>query len=121
MPVSVNFATDQLDEFAARLNDTAENVEAKLSGQFDDLLDDAYEAMYEETPVDEGGLRDSIVVARHGPLSAEIYPTKRVSGNHGLAFLIEYGAGNRPPNPFITRTAVRANQAAANFDISDVL
>lgn len=121
MAFTLDFSGAELTEFAAHLNDVAENAEKKLSGAFDELIDDAYEFMWDETPVDTGDLRDSIVVIRHGPLSAEVVPGKRVSGNHGLAFLIEYGAGNRPPNPFITRTAARANQAAAKFDLSSVL
>lgn len=119
--VAINFGNVELVEFADHLRDVADNAEDKLAEQFSEWVDEAYQIMWDEVPVDSGELQESITVFRNGPLSAEIYPTKRVAGNHGLAFLIEHGVGKRPPNPFIARTAERAREAAAAFTIGDVL
>ena len=116
-------ATFDVSEFlgaADNLRTIADDTDARLDEQFTAWVDDAYETMRDEAPVDTGELQDSIAVRREG-LSAEIVPTKRVSGNHSLGFLIEHGAGNRPPNPFITRTAEVARARASEFDLSDLL
>ena len=122
--MSVRIDASSLVDAAASLRETANNAESALSEQFDGWVDAATEIMRDEIPVDEGELRDSIEVERDG-LSAKITPTKRVPGaggsDHGLAFLLEYGVGKRPPNPFVARTAERAREAAASFSIGDVL
>lgn len=114
----------ELIDAATSLRDVADNAESTLSEQFDGWVDEVTEIMRDEIPVDEGELRDSIEVERDG-LSAKITPTKRVPGaggsDHGLAFLLEYGVGRRPPNPFVARTAERAREAAASFAIGDLL
>lgn len=123
---SIDFGSRELVEFADRLRDAAANAEERLADAFDAWVDDAYETMREEAPVETGELRDSIIVIQparssDSRLSAEIYPTKRVSGDHGLGFLIEYGVGSRPPNPFISRTAEAARAQVPDFDLSDLL
>ena len=123
---SIDFGSRDLLEFADYLRGIADNADERLADAFGEWVDDAYETMRDETPVETGELRDSIIIIQparfsDSPLSAEIYPTKRVSGDHGLGFLIEHGVGNRPPNPFISRTAESARARASEFDISDVL
>ena len=117
------FDVSELLAAADNLRTIADDTDGRLEEQFTAWVDDAYETMRQEVPVDEGDLRDSIEVRRDG-LSAEIIPTERVQGAHGthsLGFLIEHGVGNRPPNPFISRTAESARERASEFDISDLL
>ena len=122
--MSVRLDAAELTFMAQRYEDAADNLPNLLGDQFNGWVDDTYDAMREEVPVDQGELRDSIEVERSG-LEAKITPTKRVPGaggsDHGLAFLLEYGVGDRPPDPFIERTAERARQSAPNISIDGVL
>ena len=122
--MSVRFDAAELSHVAERFSAAADNVDNLVGDQFGAWVDESYEAMREEVPVDQGELRDSIEVERSG-LEAKITPTKRVPGaggsDHGLAFLLEYGVGDRPPDPFIERTAERARQSAPNISIDGVL
>jgi len=122
--MSVRLDAAELTFMAQRYEAAADNLPNLLGDQFNGWVDDTYDAMREEVPVDQGELRDSIEVERSG-LEAKITPTKRVPGaggsDHGLAFLLEYGVGDRPPDPFIERTAERARQSAPNISIDGVL
>ena len=122
--MSVRVDVGELTYLAERYQAAADNIENLVAEPFNAWVDETYEAMREETPVHEGELRDSIEVERNG-LEAKIRPTKRVPGaggsDHSLGFLIEHGVGNRPPNPFIGRTAERARESVPQVNISDVL
>ena len=122
--MSVRLDAAELSFMAQRYEAAADNIVNLVGEQFNEWVDDAYDAMREEVPVDQGELRDSIEVERSG-LEAKITPTKRVPGkggsDHGLAFLLEYGVGDRPPDPFIERTAERARQSAPNVSLDGVL
>ena len=122
--MSVRIDAAELTFVAERFQAAADNIENLVGEPFNAWVDETYETMREETPVDEGELRDSIEVERSG-LEAKITPTKRVAGaggsDHGLAFLLEHGVGDRPPDPFISRTAERARESAPQVNITDLL
>jgi|GEM_PF-6028155 len=122
--MSIRFDASELTFAAERYRSAADNIANVVAEPFNDWVDETYETMRDEVPVDEGELRDSIEVERSG-LEARIVPTKRVPGrggsDHGLGFLLEYGVGDRPPNPFVARTAERARQSAPNIDLSGLL
>lgn len=119
------FDVSELSSAAVRLEVAGEQVDESLRSVFNGWVDEVHEIMRDEVPVDEGDLRDSIEVERGDGLTAEIRPTERVPGKggttHSLGHIIEHGAGNRAPNPFMARTAVRARDVAPTIDASDVL
>lgn len=110
-------ASDLLD-YAERLEQAGRTVDARVGEVFTEWVAESAAVMRDEAPEDQGGLRDSIEITYHSPLSAEIIPTKRVEGaqgDHSLAHIIEYGAGNRPPNPFLARTRAAAMELAEAY------
>ena len=130
MAVGVTFGLRELNDVSRKFQGMAGRLVREVQPIFDEWVGECYEIVRDEVPVDEGGLRDSVVIIQPwrdtpgNPLSAEVYPQKRVQGakeTHGLAFLIEFGVGNTPPNPFLTRSAQRALEVAEAFEIPDVL
>ena len=130
MPIGVTFGLRELNDASRKFQGAAGRLVSEVQPVFDEWVEECYEIVRDETPVDEGELKESTVIIQPwrdtpgNPLSAEVYPQKRVQGSqgtHGLAFLIEYGVGDRPPNPFITRSAQRSLEAAEAFEIPEIL
>lgn len=118
MPIA--FDVSEVVSMADQLRDIGANADAKLAGQFDAWVDATVDAMRDEVPKDEWDMHDSITVERDG-LTATIGPTNTDDRGRPIAFFVNYGAGSRAPNDFIGRTAARAAETAADFDVADVL
>ena len=121
--VSINIS--ELLDLRLEYAQAADHVEGGLVDQFHNWVDEVYEIMREEVPVDTGELRDSIKVERRGPLRAKVHPTKEVSSkrrtNYNLGFMLNYGTAKMAPNDFMDRTRMRAIEVAPQVDLTGAL
>ena len=120
------FDVSDLTSAAQMMSDAADNVETNLEEEFHTWVGDVHDAMQEEAPALTGELRESIETTFVGEgLHARVRPTKMVRGaggkEHNLAFLLEHGVGDRPPNAFMMRTYERARDMATRFKVEGVL
>lgn len=116
----VAFDVAEVVAFAGYLQSAAGEVDGTLAEAFDGWVDEVADIMRDEVPKDTWELHDSITVERDG-LTATIGPTNVDDKGRPIGFFVNYGAGNRPPNDFIGRTAALAGEAAGAFSVEDVL
>ncbi len=119
--MAVAFDVSEVVEFAGYLRAAATDADGTLAEAFDGWVDEVADIMADEVPVDQGTMKDSITVEKHGPLTATIGPTNTDDQGRPIGFFVNYGAGNRGPDDFIGRTAALAGEAAAAFSVADVL
>jgi hypothetical protein len=115
------FDVTEVVEFAGYLHGLADDADGNLEEAFGAWADETADIMRDEVPKDTWEMHDSITVERHGPLTARIGPTNVDDAGRPIGFFVNYGAGNRPPNDFIGRTADRAGEAAGAFTVEDLL
>jgi hypothetical protein len=118
--MAIAFDVAEVVEFAGYLHAKAEDADGTLAEAFGGWVDEVADIMVDEIPVDQGDMRDSVTVERDG-LEATIGPTNTDDRGRPIGFFVNYGAGNRPPNDFIGRTAALAAEAAGAFSVADVL
>ena len=121
--VSINMS--ELLDLRLKFAEAADTAEGGIVDQFGNWVDEVYEIMREEVPVDTGELRDSIKVERRTPLRAVVRPHKEVSSrrrrNYNLGFMLNYGTAKMPPDNFMDRTRMRAIEVAPEVNLTGAL
>ena len=119
--MAVAFDVSEVVEVGDRLRFAADNADATLSDAFDDWTEQVRDVMVDEMPVDEGTMRESTTIEKHGLLEATIGPTNTDDRGRPIGFFVNYGAGNRAPNDFIGRTAATAGDMTPDVGLDELL
>ena len=122
---NVYISITELVDLRLEYAQAADHVEGGLVDQFNNWVDEVYEIMREEVPVDTGELRDSIRVEKRGRLRSKVHPTKEVSSerrtNYNLGFMLNFGTAKMAPDNFMDRTRMRAIEVAPDVDLLGAL
>ena len=111
--MAVAFQVSEVVAMADHLKEAAQVAPDRLQPSFAEWVDETYDIMQDEMPELTGELKESTTVEWDGPLSATIGPTNTDDAGRPIGFFVNYGAGNRDPDDFIDRTAMRSGEAAS--------
>lgn len=105
----------EIELLAGRLADAGDEAIDRTREFVRTASADARSRMRAEVPVETGETRDSITVEIDDDgMGASIGPTNRGDKGEPIGFFIEFGAGNRSPDPFVLRTSTWAERVFPN-------